>query len=250
VTDHILPLFHNDATATLAWIPYLRHARYDDKLLAAGLLEGLVAEWDRLEELGQHSAQNLFFRLVASVDSVAGIAQEARQALLDQSVLAADGKYAAAFPETVVQLLRGDDIDSAEVWDRWLRDHIVSRLQGVPRNASAEELARWADAVPHLGNAITEALDMLSGRGVGLGKRFFDPDFSEGVLDGSDLRSFSTTPNASRTRRRVATSYPTRCKSLLRRFEPPSAMRSSHSRLRQPRGGSSPAVPSDEFRLQ
>jgi len=180
--ERILPLFRDDATATLAWNPYLHHPRYNDKLLAAGLLDSVIAEWDRLDELGQDGLQSQFFGVVASIVSFAGIASEVRQALLDRSVLAGDGSHAAEFAETVVHLLRSDGIDGAEVWSRWLRDHLTARFSGVPRTPEAEELARWADALPHLGEAIPEALRMLSGRGIGLGDRFFDPDFADGVL--------------------------------------------------------------------
>jgi hypothetical protein len=180
--ERIVPLFRDDATAALVWIPYLYHPRYNDKLLAAGLLDSVIAEWDRLDELGQHGLQSQFLGIVASIVSFAGITPKARQALLDRSVLAGDGSHAAEFAETVAHLLRSDGIDGVEVWKRWLRDHLTARLDGVPRTAEAEELARWADALPHLGGAIPEALSMLSGRGIGLGDRFFDPDFSEGVL--------------------------------------------------------------------
>lgn len=53
----------------------------------------------------------------------------------------------------------------------------------MPRIAEGEELARWADAVPYLGSATTAALNVFSGRGIGLGDRFLNPDFPEGVLD-------------------------------------------------------------------
>jgi len=97
-------------------------------------------------------------------------------------VLAGDGSHAAEFAETVVHLLRSDGIDGSEMWSRWLRDHLTARFSGVPRTAEADELARWADTLPHLGEAIPEALRMLSGRGIGLGDRFFSPDFADGVL--------------------------------------------------------------------
>jgi hypothetical protein len=181
-TERILPLFRDDATAALAWSPYLHHPRYNDKLLAAGLLDSVIAEWDRLDELGHDSLQSQFFGIVASIVSFAGITSEARQALLDRSVLAGDGSHVAEFAETVVHLLRSDGIDGAEVWSRWLRDHLTTRFSGVPRTAEADELARWADTLPHLGEAIPEALRMMGGRGIGLGDRFFSPDFADGVL--------------------------------------------------------------------
>lgn len=180
--ERILPLFLDDATASLAWYPYLHHPRYNDRLLAAGLLDSVIAEWDRLDELGEHGLQDQFFGLVASIVSFAGITAEARQALLDKSILAADGSYSASFAESVVSLVRSEGVDGSEVWSRWLREHLMARLDGLPRIAEGEELARWADAVPHLGSAIPDALSIVGGRGIGLGDRFFDPDFADGVL--------------------------------------------------------------------
>jgi hypothetical protein len=180
--ERIVPLFRDDATATLVWIPYLYHPRYNDKLLAAGLLDSVIAEWYRLDDFGQHGLEGQFLGFVASIVSFAGITPEARHALLDGSVLAGDGSYAAEFAETVVRLLRSDGVDGAEIWKLWLCDHLTARLAGLPRIAGVEELARWADALPHLGGAIPEALNMLHGRNIGLGDRCFDPDFSEGAL--------------------------------------------------------------------
>jgi hypothetical protein len=181
-TERILPLFRDDATARLAWVPYLHGPRYNDKILAAGLLDSVIAEWDRLEELGQRELQHQFLGVVASIVSFAGITSEARQALLDRSVLADDGSHAAEFAEAVVHLLGSEGVEGAEVWKLWLRDHLTARLDGVPRIAHAEELARWADTVPLLGEAMQEGLDLLSGRGIGLGDRFFDVAFVDGVL--------------------------------------------------------------------
>jgi hypothetical protein len=181
-TERILPLFLDDATATLAWNPFLHNPRYNDKVLAAGLLDGAIAEWNRLDALGQREIQIQFFRVVASIVSFAGIGPASRQALLDQSVLAGDGTHAAEFAETVARFLSADGIDGAEVWGRWLRDHLASRLNGIPRTAQPEELARWADAVPHLGQAVPQALELLHGHSIGLGDRFFAPHFPDGLL--------------------------------------------------------------------
>ncbi|MCU1500552.1 MAG: hypothetical protein JWM47_4505, partial [Acidimicrobiales bacterium] len=147
--ERVLPLFREDTTAALAWNPYLHNPRYNDKLLAAGLLDSTTAEWARLDALGGSSLRNEFFALVTSIVSFAGITPESRQALLDQSVLADDGAHEAEFAQAVVRFLRADGIDGAEVWKRWLRDHLTARLNGVPRTLDMEELARWADTVPY-----------------------------------------------------------------------------------------------------
>ncbi len=180
-TEHVLPLFREDTTAALAWNPYLHHPRYNDKLLEAGLLDSTIAEWSRLDPLGSH-LRSQFFALVASIVSFAGITQESRQALLDQSVLADNGAHAAEFAQAVVRFLRADGIDGAEVWKRWLRDHLTARLSGVPRTLDVEELTCWADIVPYLGDAIPEAIELFGNHSIGLGSRFFRPHFPEEAL--------------------------------------------------------------------
>jgi hypothetical protein len=179
--EHVLPLFRGDTTAALAWNPFLHHPRYNDKLLEAGLLDSTIAEWSRLDPLGSH-LRSQFFALVASIVSFAGITQESRQSLLDQSVLADNGAHAAEFAQAVVRFLRADGIDGAEVWKRWLRDHLTARLGGVPRTLDVEELTCWADIVPYLGDAIPEAIELLGHHGIGLGSRFFRPHFPEEAL--------------------------------------------------------------------
>ncbi|WP_427007319.1 SIR2 family protein [Pseudarthrobacter sp. H2] len=181
-TEHVLPLFREDTTAALVWNPYLHHSRYNDKLLAAGLLDSTIAEWARLDALGRPTLQNQFFALVTSIVSFAGITPESRQALLDQSVLADDGAHEAEFAHAVVRFLRADGIDGAEVWRRWLRDHLAARLNGVPRTLDIKELTCWADTVPYLGDGIPEATELLGNRSISLGDQFFHPDFPEGAL--------------------------------------------------------------------
>ncbi|SNS50602.1 SIR2-like domain-containing protein [Micrococcales bacterium KH10] len=50
-STHILPLFNDDDSAALVWHAFLHHPRVNDRLLAAGLWEAMVAQWDRLESL-------------------------------------------------------------------------------------------------------------------------------------------------------------------------------------------------------
>lgn len=68
---------------------------------------------------------------------------------------------------------------------------LTSRLDGLPRTPDIEELTCWANAVPHLGDAIPEAAELLGKRSLGLGERFFHPDFPEKALSahGSTLVS-------------------------------------------------------------
>jgi hypothetical protein len=179
---HILPLFNDADAAALVWHAFLHHPRYNDRLLAAGLLDAMVAEWERLESISDEMIRQQFFRVVASVASFAGITDEARQVLLDRSVLADDGAYAERFAQATIRFLRADRVDGAAVWERWLRAHIQDRLTGVPRIATTDELACWADAIPYIGNAIPNGIALFDARVPGLGEHSFVSDFPAGVI--------------------------------------------------------------------
>jgi len=181
-TEHVLPIFADDRNARFAWIPYLRGPRYNDKLLAAGLLDATITQWARLNDSSDHALKHQFFLLVASIVSFAGIADESRKTLLARSVIASDGAYASDFAQTIVQFLGEEGINGAEIWSHWLRDHLAERLAGVPRTAEPEELARWADVVPYVGERIPEAAHLLAGRGIGFGVGHFSRELPNDSL--------------------------------------------------------------------
>lgn len=182
VEENLFPLFRDEASAAQVWGSFLYNARVDDKMLAAGFLEALAAEWGRLDSLGDRSLQHQFYSLAASVVTFAGITEQGRGRLLDASVLAADGQTASLFASAVVRLLGSPDTQGAEVWDLWLRDHIAARLSNLPRSAEPEELARWADTVPFLEDRIPDAIEILQGKGIGLGDKYHAPTFPERAL--------------------------------------------------------------------
>lgn len=191
-TEHLIPLFKQDKLGPLAWSSYLHHPRINDKMLASGMLDSVVAAWSQLEMLGNNSLRNQFFGLVASIASFAGITPEERQNLLDQSVLASDGAHASAFAATVVRFLQGEKIVGSAIWKLWLRDHVTSRLNGLPRTALAKEVRNWADIVPFLGPDIREASKLFSDRHVALNHRYYSPEFFKGLSPehGSDVISY------------------------------------------------------------
>jgi len=179
--DNVLPLFIEDETAKAAWNPYLYHPRFDDRLLAAGLLKATIREWHRLVGVGDSVLQQQYLGMVAEILSFAGISLESRKVILAESVIAADGAHAVDFAAAVVRFMMMDGVSGAQVWDHWLRGHVVDRISRVPRIADLEELARWADVVPLVGDRIPDAIALLSGHGIGLGKGFFG-DLAPGVL--------------------------------------------------------------------
>lgn len=177
--EHLLPLFDDEATAGMAWSAYLYQPRCNDPMLDAGLLVSTIKQWDRLDTL-EPALRGRFLSFVASIVSQAGITIEERAHLLNQSVLAADGAYRQEFANAVVSYLQIDGINGSEVWKHWLGAHLGERLNGVPRSAEPEELASWANVVPHLGDDIPSAVELLKNHNIGLGAHFFAPTFPLG----------------------------------------------------------------------
>ncbi len=190
---HLLPLFNDPQRHAFGWCPFLHHPRYNDRLLAAGLFDSMVAELSRLDELPEdQELHRIFLGLITSVVSYAGITNTDRKRLLDQTVLASNGSYAADFAEAVTRFLRKSDVDGAEVWRRWLGKHLERRISGQPQIASAKELACWADIVPFVGKFVPDAATLLSGHDIGLTEEFFDWKIPDDVLTayGSKLVAF------------------------------------------------------------
>lgn len=181
-TEHVLPLFREDDSAALAWHSYLYSPRWDDKLLAAGLLQILNEQWDRLDQLRDLGHRQQFFGLVTAILSWAGIDAESRRALLTQSVIGANGAHATDFAATVGRFLAEESVDGAQIWDRWLRQHVTERLNGVPRVAALDELVLWSNVVPHVGDAVPEAVALLSGLAIGFDDGWFNPEIPEATL--------------------------------------------------------------------
>ncbi|MCR6711200.1 MAG: SIR2 family protein [Demequina sp.] len=178
----ILPLFSDDASARLAWTSYLYHPRYDDRLLAAGFLECVLREFNRLGDLREDDLRAQFLGLVVAVVSYAGIAEKDRNSLLTATVTSGGGAHAIAFAEAVVRFVSDESVDGEQLWSHWLRRHLGARLDGRPREAEGTELAHWADVVPWMGSQIPAAAALFGNRGIGLAARFHAPDVDAAVL--------------------------------------------------------------------
>lgn len=188
---HLLPIFNSEEAHAFAWHPFLHHARWNDRLLQAGFLESIISELGRLDSLPDKSLHSVLLGLIASIVSHAGISSINRRRLLDQTVLASNGAYAADFAAAVAQFLHSENVDGSEVWRHWLGKHIQRRATGQPRIATTEELALWADAVPAVGEFIPTAVALLTGRGIGTSERSYRA-FPDGALDshGTEIVAF------------------------------------------------------------
>lgn len=174
--QYILPIFNDPCRHIYAWFPYLRHPRYNDRLLEAGLLKSLRNEFTRINTELYAGGEMLhrFLELVISIVSYAGISDSDRSELLKQSVVGSDGAYILEFSKAVERFIKREGVDSVAIWGRWLGEHVRNRINGVPRLATASEMSVWANLVPYLGERIHEAVNMLSGENIG-----FSGDYSE-----------------------------------------------------------------------
>ncbi|WP_433862424.1 hypothetical protein [Streptomyces sp. L7] len=179
----VLPLFGHEVSAKLAWTAFLYQPRYNDRMLAAGLLQSTIRQWGHMDDLGERGLEVNFFGMVASIVSFAAIPAKSRKQLLDASILEDEGKHASGFAREIVHFLAGAGINGDEIWKKWLRRHLQARFQGVPRTAEADELSVWADVVPYLGPRIPEAVKLFAEHDdIPLSEHFMEPDFPEGAL--------------------------------------------------------------------
>lgn len=179
--DHILPLFKDERYRLASWRAYLHNPRVDNQLLAAGLTDCLITVWGLLRELEGH-LQSQFFSLVISLISYSSIPEEQRAKLLEQSILAENGKYASSFVQTIGIFLEGAAVDRTEVWKRWLGDYMSQRLRGIPRDAGPEEVSSWGYLIPYFGDGVPEAIALYMDHNVGFDARHHRWDFPEAVI--------------------------------------------------------------------
>lgn len=161
---HILSLFGDPQRHAFAWFPFLQTRRYNDRLLAAGLFQNMLEEFDRLHEVPEENVRSYFLNLVVSVLSYSGISDSERENLLNRSITANNGAYAVDFAQAVTRCLQGNETATEDIWRQWLGKHLCNRVKGIPREAKTDEIAAWADLVPYLGGRIPEAVEILNGK--------------------------------------------------------------------------------------
>ena len=180
--DELIPFFNNVDRSTLAWSAYLFNPCWTDDLLNSGLLQGMVDQWSRIDDL-EGSIRDKFIMLTLDVLSSADMCSHDRVILLNETVLVKDGAFAVPFADGAMKFLAGNKTNGAKAWRAWLKDHLAKRLDGLPRGASEDELECWADIVPFLGNTVPEAVAMMRGRKIPLDERQFRvPNFPEKIF--------------------------------------------------------------------
>ena len=190
----------------------MHHPRINNNLLASGFTEIVIAEWSHLDELGpDDQLRRQFFELVVWAASFADVTDVQRVALVEGSVLADGGRHAAEFASAVIHLAGEESVDGAEIFDRWLRGHLTARVNGIPRIAADDELVRWADVLPFLGERFPDGLEVLgTAANAGLGTHYL-PEvpvetiraFGPQLVNHYALRVSNTTPSGYATGHRV-----------------------------------------------
>lgn len=152
VTRELLPFFDKNDTAAQVWEAFMYNPECStDPLLRAGLLPIMIKMWNRIDNLTDDQARNVFMNLTLSILSFANIDPEHQKQLLNQTVLTQQGESAWRFAESTCAFLRTHkEAEKDKIWNTWLREHLINRLNGIPREATTEELAIWADLVPLL----------------------------------------------------------------------------------------------------
>ncbi|MCZ2403525.1 SIR2 family protein [Paenarthrobacter sp. Z7-10] len=167
-TDNVIPLFTDSTAMVGVWKAYLYGARINDRMLKNGMFAALLSMWDRLSDLDDEALGRQFLSLAASIAAYAGISTAERSQLCFRSVTAEGGAHAPRFAEEIGQDLTSGSEDGETAWDTWLRDHLEDRLNGVPREPEATELAAWADVVPLLGARVPDGITTFHGRAPGM----------------------------------------------------------------------------------
>lgn len=203
---HILPLFAAEESERQVWEPFLYHPRFSDRLLRAGLLDAVVSVYYRLSSLALDRVGGQFESLAASIVNFAVLEDHERQRILDAAVISENGIHAADFAEAVVSQLHKDSRQAQEAWESWLHRHLLQRFVGIPRDPTNDELARWADIVPSLGDHTAEAAMLFRGRDIGFGETRFNHEFPDGILEknGPELVAFY----AERIRNSILSDFP------------------------------------------
>ena len=168
-SKNLIPLFGKKDMLFHTWRPYLRSCDWTPALLQAGLLPAVKGAWDWIDAFEDQWDQSEFVSLVISLLFSDGLELKDKLPLLSRSVLAGSGKYRLFFAREMRDQLARSSVDEvARTWDEWLKKHVERRLDGLPRNASSEEVSAWADIVPFLGDRTGEALNLFKGKDVSL----------------------------------------------------------------------------------
>ncbi|AKK04412.1 SIR2-like domain [Corynebacterium mustelae] len=180
VKSNLIPLFSNGVDSLYCWENYLYHPRCSNKLLEEGFFGAVKHRWEYLKEISSEELQRQFLRLTVLIAMYSGISDEERRDLLGQGIVQYEGEFAPKIAETVLEFCREKPENISEMWESWLREWVGSRIDGIPREASPEELARWMDIVPFLGKYAQEGIDLIETNEIG---------FEDGMLIDNDLKN-------------------------------------------------------------
>jgi hypothetical protein len=193
VTRELLPFFDKNDTAAQTWEAFMYNPKCSIDLLRAGLLPAMIKMWYRIDHFTNNQTRNTFMNLTLNIISFVDIDPKHQNQLLNRTVLTQQGELAWRFAESTYSFLEHQkEEEKDKIWNTWLHEHLANRLNGIPREATTEELAAWADLVPLLGTHISDALRLFSNRAVPLMSPHFAPAQSDSIMKihGEELVAF------------------------------------------------------------
>lgn len=192
-TRELLPFFSQNDTAAQTWEAFMYNPKCSIDLLRAGLLPATIKMWDRIDHFTDNQTRNTFMNLTLNIISFVDIDPEHQKQLLNRTVLTQQGELAWRFAESARSFLEHQkEAEKDKIWNTWLHEHLANRLNGIPREATIDELAAWADLVPLLGTHIPDALRLFSNRVIPLMRPHFAPAQSDSIMKmhGEELVAF------------------------------------------------------------
>lgn len=163
----VLPLFDwsDSGRAHRTWDGFLSWGRWNDQLLAAGLLEGYLVTAEHLDSLRDELRRQLAHHL----GSVAVYSQVEPLEWVRRLTRAVEEEFRVEWLRQVSRDLGRLPPDAVEEqWQRWLRAYWRGRLDSVPLALTTAESSAMAEWPLHLGESLSEAVEFALQHRAGL----------------------------------------------------------------------------------
>ena len=160
---HLLPMFdwsRNERAAEQVWTGYLHWGRWNDRLLAAGLLQFYEQTWARAGGLGDQLRTSLTGHLawITAQSTVSGVRDE----FLRRFHAQADDDLRLWWAETMADVLgNGSEEFAVRQWTEWILDYWAGRLKSIPRPLSTAEASAMASWCLAAGEMFKSAVDQV-----------------------------------------------------------------------------------------
>jgi hypothetical protein len=158
----LLPLLNwtrSPQSAELLWPAYLMGGRWNDQLLAAGLLQQYLATTNLLVSADSNIRQALAGHMAAiSIQSTLDLTADN---WLVQLTSGSDEGLRAEWFDALSDLLREGFGDPETEWARWLSGHVNARAKGIPLPLTEREASAVAEIVIQLDASFVDAVTLV-----------------------------------------------------------------------------------------